>query len=194
MSNVTNREAPASRSTRADAQHKSAQTAGQRDEPQAAKQAVAAKHELERTTNDITSQAKEFKHAAVEQASDAAIEVRRAAEDALKRLRDEGGAMASRQKEAAAEEVSHLRDALHAAAEKLDEEDDTRVADVVRVAADQSDRLAHYLRNQSLNRLADDATRIARRHPSTFYGGMFLVGLAASRFLKASAQHGHSRG
>jgi hypothetical protein len=36
--------------------------------------------------------------------------------------------------------------------------------------------------------LRHDVEDIARRHPAVFFGGMFVAGLAAARFFKASCE------
>ena len=140
----------------------------------------------------VKQQAAELGHTVSHEASKLGEEAKRSATEAAQRLRSEGTAMLSRQKNAAAEELTHLRDALQAACTKLDEHDDRRIADFAQVAADRLDSIAEYLRQQDLSRLSSDLSAAARRRPEMFYGGLFAIGLAASRFLKASARHSHS--
>jgi hypothetical protein len=59
-----------------------------------------------------------------------------------------------------------------------------------RTAAALSGRLhdfAGYLEGRSLNELAQDAQRMARRNPALFVAGGLALGFALSRFFKASA-------
>lgn len=150
-----------------------------------------AKQEMAAAADRLQSQAADLKQSVGQEASQASRKVRRSATEAAERLRDEGLAVFSRQRSAAAEELTHLRDALEAASEKLSEQDDHRIADVTQVAADRLDAVAEYLRERDLGTLASDLSRAARRRPVLFYGGLFAVGVAASRFFKASSHHGH---
>jgi len=52
--------------------------------------------------------------------------------------------------------------------------------------ADQVERAADYLRTRDVRNILSDAENYARRSPAVFLGGAFLLGLAASRFLKSS--------
>ena len=158
-----------------------------------------SQHELEaargaagEAVGTVKQQAAELGQAVSQEASKIGADAKRSAGEAAQRLRSEGTAMLSRQKNAAAEELTHLRDALQAACTKLDEHDDRRIADVAQVAADRLDAIAEYLRQQDLSRLSSDLSAAARRRPAMFYGGLFAIGLAASRFLKASSRHSHS--
>lgn len=154
-------------------------------------QSEHAKQEVAAAADRLKSQAVDLKQSVSQEASQASRKVRRSAAEAAQRLRDEGLAVFSRQRSAAAEELMHLRDALEAASEKLSEQDDHRVADLTQVAADRLDAVAEYLRKRDLGTLAADLSQAARRRPVLFYGGLFAVGVAASRFLKASSHHGH---
>lgn len=155
-------------------------------------QSEHAKQEVAAAADRLKSQAADLKQSVSQEASQASRKVRRSATEAAERLRDEGLAVFSRQRSAAAEELTHLRDALEAASEKLSEQDDHRVADLTQVAADRLDAVAEYLRQRDLGTLASDLSQAARRRPVLFYGGLFAIGVAASRFLKASSHHAHS--
>lgn len=148
-----------------------------------------AKQEVAAAADRLKSQATDLKQSVGQEAAQASRQVRRSATEAAKRLREEGMAVFSRQRSAAAEELTHLRDALEAASEKLSEQDDHRIADLTQVAADRLDAVAEYLRERDLGTLASDLSQAARRRPVLFYGGLFAVGVAASRFFKASSHH-----
>ncbi|MEJ7847549.1 MAG: hypothetical protein WKF92_05625 [Pyrinomonadaceae bacterium] len=53
--------------------------------------------------------------------------------------------------------------------------------------ADKVDGLSKYLENADLRDLAGDLEKYARRNPAVFIGGAFLLGLAATRFIKSSS-------
>jgi hypothetical protein len=50
----------------------------------------------------------------------------------------------------------------------------------------QVDRLAKYLQGRNLQELVTDVESFARRSPAVFLGSAFVLGLAASRFMKSS--------
>jgi len=59
-------------------------------------------------------------------------------------------------------------------------------AEMGHAVAGQVDRLANYLRGRDVRQIANDAEDLARRSPALFLGGAFVLGFAASRFLKSS--------
>jgi hypothetical protein len=48
------------------------------------------------------------------------------------------------------------------------------------------ERLASYVASADLSHLGDDVQRFARDKPLFFFGGAFILGLAAGRFMKSS--------
>jgi len=61
------------------------------------------------------------------------------------------------------------------------------VAEYVEQAAEQVERSTDYLRDRELSEILEDAGDVIRRNPGAAMGGMFIVGFAITRFLKASA-------
>lgn len=104
-----------------------------------------------------------------------------------------GSEFVEEQKSRAAEEVSIFGAAVREAGKKLKEEGQHNVASYAEAVADEMERAGSYLRDRDLRRLRNDASHFARERPGLFLGGMFLVGLAASRFLKASESHATPR-
>lgn len=155
------------------------------------RETAATKQEMAAAADRLQAQAAELKQSVSQEAVQTSRQVRRSATAAAQRLREEGLAVFTRQRHAAAEELTHLRNALETASEKLSEQEDHRVADLTQVAADRLDAVAEYLRQRDFGTLAADLSQAARRRPALFYGGLFAVGLAASRFFKASAHHDH---
>lgn len=126
-------------------------------------------------------------------------EMRRAAEEAGEQMRDSAartaaqareqvGAAAERQKDWVSDEIQHVGEAIRSAADHLHTTDDDRVASYADMAAEQLESTAGYLRKRDVGGLVDDMSRLAKRRPELFLGGMFVAGLGISRFLKAS-QH-----
>jgi len=60
-------------------------------------------------------------------------------------------------------------------------------------AANQVDRFSSYVRSTSVRDMVNNVERFARRQPTLFVGGAFMLGLIGARFLKSSADSGASR-
>ena len=86
-----------------------------------------------------------------------------------------------------ADRIRRVGSALRSASDKLREEDQmaARYADI---ASEGVERAARYVGSTDLSRAVRDLEGFARRQPALFFGGAFLVGLAAGRFLQ-STQH-----
>ncbi|PQO31634.1 hypothetical protein [Blastopirellula marina] len=125
-----------------------------------------------------------------EEAREAACEVRaelkQQACEARDRTLERGRQFAEERKGIAAEELGSFGSALRSAAESLESDGEEAVAGYANMCAAQLESTSHYLRERRLGDLYHDANRFARKHPEIFLGGMFLVGIAAARFLKAS--------
>jgi hypothetical protein len=61
------------------------------------------------------------------------------------------------------------------------------VADYADAAAERVEQASEYINEKDLTELLRDAQDAARAHPALAMGGLFVVGFAAARFLKASA-------
>jgi hypothetical protein len=59
------------------------------------------------------------------------------------------------------------------------------VATIAQTAAEQTDRIARYLQETDARQLVSNVEDLARRQPLLFLGGAFLLGMAASRLIKA---------
>jgi hypothetical protein len=60
------------------------------------------------------------------------------------------------------------------------------IARYIERASDQAQRFAEYLRNAEPDQVVNEVRNFARRQPTLFLGGAFMMGLVASRFLRAS--------
>jgi hypothetical protein len=83
--------------------------------------------------------------------------------------------------------VGSLATALRRAAEQLDGEGKGAPAGIARHAAGHAERLGEYLKDSSSDRLLGDVESFARNRPWAAGGAGALLGLVASRFLKASS-------
>jgi hypothetical protein len=116
----------------------------------------------------------------------AATAVQQAATEATEQARAAGRKYAAEKKTKLAEEVSVFSGAIRKASGKLREEKHDSLASYADAAAEQLDRLRDSLQNKSMSQIVGDLQDFTRRRPEIVYGGLFLAGLAAMRFLKAS--------
>ena len=105
-----------------------------------------------------------------------------------------GRELLDRQKEWAAEHLHTGGQAVRRAAEKFREDGDENIAGYIEAAGDEVERAANFLEQRDLGSLLRDAQSCARRQPEWFLGGMFVAGLALTRFLKATGPRADGRG
>jgi hypothetical protein len=148
----------------------------------------SAKQEASAAVSDVKVEAREAASAIRSEAASLAHEAQAAASDAARQAKEEGRNFLQRQKERATEEVSHFEAAIRRASDTLREEDDQNLADYADRAAHRLSRIKDYLQRQELGDLLNDVEQTARRRPELVFGGLFVAGLAAARFLKASSR------
>jgi hypothetical protein len=128
--------------------------------------------------------------------SGAASKVREGAEQAKEKTlqrTDELREAAISRKDKLGERVGRVGSAMRSAADEVRKEDEL-VAGYVDRASERFERAANYLKTADPKQAMRDAERFARREPALFFGGAFLLGLAAARFLKSSRHEQESRG
>jgi hypothetical protein len=81
-----------------------------------------------------------------------------------------------------------LADAARRIASELRGEGQEETARLTEAAADRAERLGGYLRRTEGDQFLRDIEDFARRRPMLAAGAAFVIGLAASRFVKASAE------
>lgn len=92
-------------------------------------------------------------------------------------------------KQAAAEFIHDMSEAVNNATEVLDQRGHTGTASLLKSAAGELDRLSTSMSNREINSLLHDIRDMAYRKPTLFFGGALLIGFGAARFLSASASH-----
>jgi hypothetical protein len=117
-----------------------------------------------------------LRHQAARQAHAIAQQLRRRGDDYL-----------DGQKQRAAETLSEVGAAVRRAAEKLHDSRSNGLAQYVDSAADGIDGIASYIEQQDLSQLTTEIGRTLRRHPGIVLGAMFLAGMGAARFAKATS-------
>jgi hypothetical protein len=93
---------------------------------------------------------------------------------------------ADQAREIAADGIGQLAETVRRVSGDL-ETQQPAIAGVATTAADQAERLAGYLRQTDAREIVETVQDVARRQPLLFVGGAFVLGLAASRFIKAAA-------
>jgi hypothetical protein len=88
----------------------------------------------------------------------------------------------------AGEQLSAMADALRRTGSQLRQEGQGRTAGLAESVGERIERLGTYLRHAEADMILRDAESFARRRPWLVGAGGLLVGLAASRLLKASSE------
>ena len=114
------------------------------------------------------------------------------------RAADIGLQQADRGREMAAEGIDKVARTVRRVSTDM-QADQPQIANAALTAADQADKVAQYLRETDARQMISNVEEVARRQPLIFIGGAFLLGLAASRFIKAAtgvqnAQSGYRSG
>lgn len=101
------------------------------------------------------------------------------------RAADIGFRQADRGKEQAAEGIGQVADSIRRVSLDM-EGSQPQIAEVAQTAADQADRIATYLQQTDAREILHTVEDVARRQPLLFLGGAFLLGMAATRLIKAA--------
>ncbi len=108
------------------------------------------------------------------------------AQEAKSKTHEQAEKQFDRGQDVVASQVDTLSSAVDEAARKLNEEDHP-LGHYTREMADSMSGLSDKISNSSLDELAADTRRLARDNPGLFMLGSIAIGVAASRFFKASA-------
>ena len=103
------------------------------------------------------------------------------------RAADVGIQQADHGRELAAEGIDKVARAVRRISTDL-EADQPQIAGAALTAADQADKVARYLRETDARQFIGNVEDSARKKPLIFLGGAFLLGIAASRFVKAAGR------
>jgi len=111
-----------------------------------------------------------------------ADEARQAAIDRVEAARSSAEEARNR----AAEKVRKFSGTVRKIGEHMRVEDQYYIAEKANDVGQRLDDVASYLSSAEVATLARDARNIARSNPGWFYGGAFVLGLAAGRFLRGA--------
>ena len=125
--------------------------------------------------DQLGRKAEEAKQAAAQKAKEASRYVRQKSSKAI-----------DKRKQMAGEQLDTFAEAIEQAGQKIREGSDPRIADLAESATRKLRGSASYLKNTEPSEIANDVRGLARQHPELVFGGLFVLGLAAARFLKSS--------
>ena len=120
------------------------------------------------------------------QASQAADDAKGTAATLADQARLRLNEIVGQQKSAGADKIAGVAKAAHSAAEDLDKTN-PQMARLVRIAADNVDRVAEDVRSRDIGQVFATLADFGRRQPVAFFGGAVLGGFLLSRFLKSDA-------
>jgi hypothetical protein len=133
----------------------------------------------------------DVKRVATEKAHEIADDIKHGATEALNSAKEAGTGFIQEQKRKLSDLLDEYTHAMKAASESLEGEDHNPLVGPANRASRQLERTSQYLRNCEPMEMLHDFGDFAKRRPELVFGGMFLAGMAAVRFLKAST---HNRG
>jgi ElaB/YqjD/DUF883 family membrane-anchored ribosome-binding protein len=119
-----------------------------------------------------------------EQVMQKASELTRAVADGV---REEAEKFFDEQKGKLGTKVDRVGKMINQAAHALHAVKADPVAEAVDAAGERVKQASAYIEESTLGQLVADAEDAARRHPGVVLGGLFVTGLLAARFVKASA-------
>ena len=138
------------------------------------------------TVNDMKEKTKEVSRQVEEKAGQMGEQVREQTSKLVDQAQEKMKTTLEGQKEKRLGELSGIADAVRQTGQTLRDQQKEGIAEYAERAAEQIERLVQYFDSRDVNKLLDEATMFARRHPEAFLGGAFMVGLVAGRFLKSS--------
>lgn len=145
-----------------------------------------AGHSSEFDTQHIKDMAREHGAAAVEQ-------VKAGVQSATHKAQEAGRSFFMTQKETLASKVSQYAEAARSASQCLSGGETNMLAEPARKAADGLERVSTFLRDTEPEDMLHEVESFTRRRPEVVFGGLFIAGLAAARFLKASGDRARQR-
>ncbi len=127
----------------------------------------------------------------VDSAKQAASQAKEAAGQVFDQAKDQATSRVDQQRETLASGIQAVAQAFRSMGEDLRTSKEQGpvaqyAAEMGEAVGGQVERLAKYLREKDVRHLVTDVEDFARRSPAIFLGSAFVLGLAASRFLKSS--------
>jgi len=106
---------------------------------------------------------------------------------AFDQIQQQGKAQFTTQKDAVANTVNSVAQALHQTSSQLQEGHAEPFTQLIDQAASEMERFSTHLRESDVDTLFGEVQDFARRQPAVFVGGAFLFGMFAARMLRTGA-------
>lgn len=140
----------------------------------------------------LTSEARSVQDAAKRKSQEAFESIKQSGKNVARDAGDYAKQVTAEQKNSLVSKLNDYRAAADAAQEKLKDEENSVAADTVNRAAGMIGKVTDYLENRDPKDLFDDLSDTTRKHPELVFGGLFILGLGAARFFKASSANHRS--
>lgn len=147
-----------------------------------------ASTEYERSIARSAEQSGESQPGLREKLSEDLSTVKQAAESVASKATDKVTDMAEQQKGYAAEQIGRFATALEKVGRELQSEQPGAIGDYARQLGTSARHFADKVKDKNLGQIAGIAEDFGRRQPLAFLGLAAVAGLAASRFMMASAE------
>ena len=103
-------------------------------------------------------------------------------------VKDQASAVAQQQMTSAAEGLDSAAGAVNAVGDRLRENNLGELSQYTDLAAEQIEKLAHWLRTTTPEEIAHDIEDFAKKQPAVFVAGALALGLVGVRFLRSTSQ------
>jgi len=124
---------------------------------------------------------------AQEKVQDAGRQAQQQAQQAAGQVRDRIRGQIDQRSTDAGEQITSQASDIRTVADQLREQGKDKPAQLAERAAQQTERVGSYLKQADSDKILGDAEDLARQRPWAVVAGGIALGLAASRFLKASS-------
>jgi hypothetical protein len=141
---------------------------------------------------DFKEQASGLSDSVARTARDQASGIADAAKDFASTATGKVSSALNDQKAAGADYIGSIAQAVKRAAGEF-EGDVPQAATYIRQTADRIDNVASAVRDRDMRELVGEVKDFARRQPTLFFGGAMVLGFAALRFFKSTANDGGAR-
>jgi uncharacterized protein YjbJ (UPF0337 family) len=130
-------------------------------------------------------------HQTADQAKEAVSQVagqaKEAASNVAGQAKDQMATRLSSEKTRAVHSLGSVAEALRQTGQQLREQNAEIPTQYIDRVASEVERVSGYLERRDMGQLVQDVEQFARRQPTLFLGGAFVLGLIGARFLKSSA-------
>jgi len=138
------------------------------------------------TAGETGSAVANLKEQAVDTGQKVLAQTKETAGQAIDRAKGQMKSQAASQKDRTADSLSGAARALESTGQQFRNEDLALVADYADSFAQQVRKASDYLGQRNVDDITRDVEDFARKNPSLFIGGAFVLGVALARFLKSS--------